>query len=69
LALAEPALRSYVETKGLKPGQVFGIIRAAVTGQKVSPPLFESMEIIGKDKVVERLRRAAGLLEEMDKAG
>jgi glutamyl-tRNA synthetase len=40
-------------------------MRVAVTGQKVSPPLFESMEIIGKDKVLERIRKAVELLEAM----
>jgi len=55
---AEPPMREYVETSGLSAGQVFGVLRVAVTGQKVSPPLFESMEIIGKDKVLERLRLA-----------
>ena len=63
--LAEPSLRKLVEESGLKAGQVFGIIRVAVTGQKVSPPLFESMEIIGKDKVLERVQSAAEMLEKM----
>jgi glutamyl-tRNA synthetase len=56
-------MRAYVEETGLSPNQVFGIVRVAVTGQKVSPPLFESMEIIGKEKVLERLEKAAQLLE------
>jgi glutamyl-tRNA synthetase len=63
--LAEPPLRSLVEQSGLKAGQVFGIIRVAVTGQKNSPPLFECMEIIGKEKVMERLLSAAETLENM----
>jgi glutamyl-tRNA synthetase len=62
---AEPPLREYVEKSGLSANQVFGILRVAVTGQKVSPPLFESMEIIGKEKVLERLKRAIQLLEIM----
>ena len=62
---AEPPMREFVETSGLSAGQVFGILRAAVTGQKVSPPLFESMEVIGKEKVLERLQRAAEMLERM----
>jgi glutamyl-tRNA synthetase len=37
----------------------------AVTGQKVSPPLFESMEIIGKEKVLERLQKAIEILQSM----
>ncbi|NLG71626.1 MAG: glutamate--tRNA ligase, partial [Chloroflexi bacterium] len=60
---AEEPLRNLVEEMGLKAGQVFGILRVAVTGQKVSPPLFESMEIIGKEKVLERIRRAIDILE------
>jgi glutamyl/glutaminyl-tRNA synthetase len=38
-------------------------MRASITGQPVSPPLFESMEIIGKDVVLKRLRAAIDLLE------
>ncbi len=59
---AEPPMRAMVEEMGLSSGQVFGILRVAVTGQKVSPPLFESMAVIGREKVLERLRRAADLL-------
>ena len=58
----EVLLRNYVEKTGLSAGQVFGIMRVAITGQKVSPPLFESMEIIGKDQVVSRLEDAYKLL-------
>lgn len=61
---AEPAMRVLVEETGYKPGQVFGILRVAVMGQKVSPPLFESMEIIGRDKVLQRLKNAIALLEQ-----
>ncbi len=51
-------MRLLAEELGLKAGQLFGILRVAVTGQTVSPPLFESMEIIGKEKVMRRLRSA-----------
>jgi glutamyl-tRNA synthetase len=64
-AVAEPPMRAYVESSGLSPNQVFGILRVAVTGQKVSPPLFESMEIIGKEKVLERLKNAIEMLEKI----
>lgn len=64
-AVAEPPMRAYVEKSGFSAGQVFGVLRAAVTGQKVSPPLFESMEIIGRGKVLERLKRAVEMLEKM----
>lgn len=60
--LTEPPMREYVETSGLSAGQVFGVLRVAVTGQKVSPPLFESMEIIGREKVLHRIEQAIHLL-------
>jgi len=62
---AEPPMREFVEKSGLSANQVFGILRVAVTGQKVSPPLFESMEVIGKEKVLARLERAAAILESL----
>jgi glutamyl-tRNA synthetase len=61
---AEPPLRALVEELALSPNQVFGILRVAVTGQTVSPPLFESMEIVGKDKVLERVKNAIKILEQ-----
>jgi len=65
VATIEPPLRALVETLGLSAGQVFGILRMAMTAQKVSPPLFESMEIIGREKCLERLATAVKLLEEL----
>lgn len=63
--VAEPPMREYVEQSGLNANQVFGIVRSAVTGQKVSPPLFESMEIVGRETVLKRLQNAIGILEKM----
>jgi glutamyl-tRNA synthetase len=60
---AEAPMRALAEDLGLKAGQLFGILRVAVTGQSVSPPLFESMEIIGREKVLERIQRAIAILE------
>ena len=45
-----------VEGMGIKPRFAFGPLRTAVSGQKVSPPLFESMEILGKESTLRRLR-------------
>ncbi|MEV8469099.1 hypothetical protein AB0T83_20480 [Fluviibacterium sp. DFM31] len=42
----------------LKPRKAFGPVRVAVTGSQVSPPLFESMEILGRDKTLARLAAA-----------
>jgi glutamyl-tRNA synthetase len=61
----EQHMRLLVDDLDLSAGQVFGILRVAVTGQAVSPPLFESMEIIGKEKVLQRVRKAIELLEEL----
>jgi glutamyl-tRNA synthetase len=61
--ILEPSLRAFGEENGYSAGQVFGTLRVAVTGQKVSPPLFESMAIIGKDKVLERITNAIDLLK------
>jgi len=61
----EPPMRAYVEESGLNANQVFGILRVATTGQKVSPPLFESMEIIGKEKCLQRIQNAIEILEKM----
>jgi len=46
-----------VDGMGVKPRFAFGPLRVAVTGRTVSPPLFESMEILGQDHAVARLRR------------
>lgn len=62
---AESAMRAYVESSGLAPNQVFGIVRVAVTGQKISPPLFESMEVIGREKCLQRIQNAISILEKM----
>jgi glutamyl-tRNA synthetase len=47
---------------GLNNGQLFGVLRVAVTGQAISTPTFETMEIIGKDETLRRLDVAAALL-------
>jgi len=62
---SELPLRAYVEESGLNVNQVFGILRVAITGQRVSPPLFESMEIIGKEKCLYRIKKAVEVLEKM----
>jgi glutamyl-tRNA synthetase len=51
----EGALRSVLERLGLKPRQGFQPIRIAVTGSKVSPGLFESIELLGRETTLRRL--------------
>jgi glutamyl-tRNA synthetase len=55
----EAALRTaLVEGLGLKPRLAFAPVRVAVTGSSFSPPLFESLELLGRDETLERLARA-----------
>jgi glutamyl-tRNA synthetase len=55
----EAALRDWAEREGLKPREAFQPVRIAVTGSKISPGLFESLELLGKERSLERLRAAA----------
>jgi glutamyl-tRNA synthetase len=52
----EEAMRALAAERELKPKKAFQPVRAAVTGTLVSPPLFESLEILGQDETVARLR-------------
>jgi glutamyl-tRNA synthetase len=55
----EAALReALIDGLGLKPKTAFGAVRIALTGRRVSPPLFESMELLGRDRCLARLRAA-----------
>ena len=54
----EAALRGLAERLGKKPREAFGPIRAAVTGSRISPGLFESLELLGRDESLARLEAA-----------
>jgi glutamyl-tRNA synthetase len=56
----EAALRGLAERLELSPRKAFEPIRIAVTGSKVSPGLFESLELLGKEETLRRLSAAAG---------
>jgi glutamyl-tRNA synthetase len=58
----EAEMRTLADELGLKAGDLFSLVRVAVTGRRVTPPLFESMEILGKSRCIERLRRASETL-------
>ena len=58
-AAIEEALRArLLDNLGLKPRVAFGPVRVAVTGRRISPPLFESMELLGRERSLRRLREA-----------
>jgi glutamyl-tRNA synthetase len=54
----ETALREAADRLGLKPRQAFQPVRVAITGSKVSPGLFESIEVLGREPTLSRLRAA-----------
>ena len=55
----EEALRAkLVEELGIKPRNAFGPVRVAVTGRRISPPLFESLELLGREESLARLDAA-----------
>ena len=58
----EPPMRALTEELGLKTGQLFGIVRVAVTGKEVAPPLFGTMVVLGREKVMQRLKAAEAQL-------
>jgi glutamyl-tRNA synthetase len=58
----EPKFRALAERLGLKAGTVFMALRVAVTGRDRTPPLFATMEVLGKDRVLDRLEAARGAL-------
>jgi len=60
---ANQPLRDLAIDMELKAGHVFGFLRNALTAQKVSPPIFETMTIIGRETVLERIDKGIGMLE------
>jgi glutamyl-tRNA synthetase len=56
----EQAARTFAEAQGLKLGQVAQPVRAAITGKASSPPLFDTMAVLGRDESLIRLRAYAG---------
>ena len=65
-AALELALRGLAESLELKPGVLFTPVRVAVTGKTVAPPLFETLEVLGRDSTLARLTTAAERLARPD---
>jgi glutamyl-tRNA synthetase len=61
----ETNLRALAKRLGVKAGSLFGIIRVAVTGKEISPPLFGSLAILGRERTMARLEAAIGRLESL----
>lgn len=58
----EPAMRGLASDLNVKAGPLFGALRVAVTGRTVTPPLFQTMDVLGADCVLERVGQAMQLL-------
>jgi glutamyl-tRNA synthetase len=58
LAAVEAALRAVIERRGVKPKDVFQPLRVALAGRPVSPGIFETVVVLGRDAVLERIDRA-----------
>ncbi len=58
----ENALRPLAQELGLKAGQLFGALRVATTGRDAAPPLFATMEVIGRQRCLGRIAKAVQLL-------
>jgi glutamyl-tRNA synthetase len=52
----EPPLRALAEELGVKAGQLFTAIRVAVTGRTASPPLFDTLAVLGRERCLSRMR-------------
>jgi len=61
----EGMLRPLASEMGLKTGQLFGALRTAVTGQTVTPPLFQTMAVLGRERCHRRIREAIARLREV----
>lgn len=58
----DQSLRSAAQELGLKAGQMFQPVRVAVCGRKNAPPLFETLQVLGKETTLKRIEAAVGKL-------
>jgi glutamyl-tRNA synthetase len=58
----EAAVRPLADDMGMKAGDLFGLIRVAITGKTAAPPLFETMEVVGRETTLDRLHHARAKL-------
>ena len=65
----EPPLRALVEQRGWKAGDLFMAIRVATTGQTATPPLFDTLVALGRDRTLQRIDDAINSLDALAPAG
>lgn len=61
--ILEEALRHLADDLEIKTGQLFSLLRAATTGRNATPPLFETMAVLGREKCLKRIKAAITRLE------
>lgn len=59
----EKTFRDLADKLGVKAGDVFQLIRVAISGQTVTPPLFESIQILGRNEVIKRVKESIEFLQ------
>ena len=64
-ASLESLLRPLAEELGVKAGQLFSVLRTAVTGEIATPPLFQTMAVLGKERCLQRIDEAAARLRRL----
>ncbi|MFN8483118.1 MAG: glutamate--tRNA ligase [Anaerolineae bacterium] len=62
-ASIEAALRGMAEARGIKPGDLFTILRVALSSKRVAPPLFGTIACLGRETTLARIDRALGILQ------
>ena len=65
LELIEKNIRTYMEKEGLAPKQLYSYLREAISGQRVTPPLFDCMLVLGKERTILRLEESQSILSAM----
>jgi len=61
-SVIEPPMRELAAELGLKAGQLFGSIRVAISGSNATPPLFQMMEVLGRERTMHRIEQAIARL-------
>ena len=58
----EKKVKTYMEKEGLAPKQLYSYLREAISGQRVTPPLFDCMVVLGKERTIHRLEESQSIL-------
>jgi len=62
ISTIESAVTQFKDANGLSPRQLYAYIRNAISGQRATPPLFDCMLVLGKEKTMDRLEKATNIL-------